>query len=75
MTDVHVFLPVGIALVSALAIGELLDRAGEPVILREILAGIVLGTHVLGVVDPDGTSRCLRPSGRCCCCSTRDMRG
>jgi Kef-type K+ transport system membrane component KefB len=50
MADLSVFLTVGVALIAALALGELADRAGEPVILGEILAGILLGTHVLGVI-------------------------
>jgi Kef-type K+ transport system membrane component KefB len=63
MTDVHVFLVVGIALAGALVLGELVERAGEPTILGEILVGIVLGTHVLGIVDPSGTFALLAAIG------------
>lgn len=63
MTDVHVFLSVGIALVGSLLLGELFERAGEPVILGEIVVGIVLGTSVLGIVDPSGPFSLLAAIG------------
>ncbi|XVH33714.1 cation:proton antiporter (plasmid) [Haloferacaceae archaeon DSL9] len=63
MTDVHVFLSVGVALLAALALGEVVERAGEPVILGELTAGIVLGAHALGVVDPNGSFALLAAIG------------
>ncbi|WP_440771350.1 cation:proton antiporter [Natronorubrum sp. DTA28] len=63
MTDVHVFLAVGIALAGALVFGELVERAGEPIILGEILVGMVLGAHVLGIVDPSGSFALLAAIG------------
>lgn len=63
MTDVQVFLSVGIALLGALLLGELVDRAGEPVILGEIGTGIVLGAHGLGIVDPSGSFSLLASIG------------
>jgi Kef-type K+ transport system membrane component KefB len=63
VTDVHVFLAVGIALAGALVFGELVERAGEPIILGEVLVGVVLGAHVLGIVDPSGTFALLAAIG------------
>jgi Kef-type K+ transport system membrane component KefB len=63
VTDVHVFLMVGIALAGALVFGELVERAGEPIILGEIFVGIVLGAHVLGIIDPSGTFALLAAIG------------
>jgi Kef-type K+ transport system membrane component KefB len=63
VTDVHVFLSVGVALTAALVLGELADRAGEPVVLGEILAGVVLGAHVLGIVDPGSAFALLAAIG------------
>ncbi|WP_161605584.1 cation:proton antiporter [Natrialba chahannaoensis] len=63
MTDTSVFLSVGVALIAALVLGEVVDRAGEPVILGEILAGIALGTYMLGVIDPDGAFALLASIG------------
>jgi Kef-type K+ transport system membrane component KefB len=63
VTDVHVFLMVGLALAGALVFGELVERAGEPIILGEIFVGIVLGAHVLGIIDPSGTFALLAAIG------------
>lgn len=54
MVDASVFFAAGVALLVALVLGEFVERAGEPAILGEILAGVLLGTAVLGVVSPDG---------------------
>jgi Kef-type K+ transport system membrane component KefB len=45
------FLLVAI-LVSAKVLGELAEKIGQPAVLGELLAGVVLGVSVLGVVDP-----------------------
>ncbi|MEX0892689.1 MAG: cation:proton antiporter [Gemmatimonadota bacterium] len=39
-------------LVSAKLLGELAERFGQPAVLGELLAGVLLGGSVLGVVDP-----------------------
>ncbi|WP_238717471.1 cation:proton antiporter [Natronorubrum halophilum] len=54
---------MGIALAGALVLGELVERAGEPIILGEILVGVILGVHVLGIVDPSGTFAVLAAIG------------
>lgn len=40
-------------LVAAKAFGVLARRAGQPAVIGELLAGVVLGGSVLGLVDPD----------------------
>ena len=45
------FLLVAI-LVSAKVMGELAEKIGQPAVLGELLAGVLLGASVLGVVDP-----------------------
>lgn len=54
MTETPIFLAVALSLIAVLFLGEVVDRLGEPTILGEVLAGIVLGTSVFGVVDPEG---------------------
>jgi hypothetical protein len=60
VTNVHVFLTVGIALAGALV---LVERAGELIILGEIHVGVILGVHVLRIVDPSGTFTVLAAIG------------
>lgn len=56
MSDVHSFHHVLGALVALLVttklLGELAQRVGQPAVLGELLAGVLLGASVLGVVDP-----------------------
>ena len=42
-------------LVAAKLLGELAERFGQPAVLGELLAGVLLGGSVLGVVPTDGT--------------------
>ena len=52
--EVPEFLFVLVAiLVAAKLLGELAERAGQPAVLGELLAGVVLGSSVLGVLDHD----------------------
>ncbi len=44
-----------IVLLAAKAGDELFKRIGQPTIVGEILAGIVIGSSVLGLVEPDAT--------------------
>jgi len=46
------FLLVAI-LVAAKLLGELAERVGQPAVLGELLAGVLLGTSLLGIVDHD----------------------
>ncbi len=54
------FLALGILLFCARALGELVRRCNQPSVLGEILAGILLGPTVLGVLAP-GLSAALFP--------------
>lgn len=52
--SIQQFLFVLIAiLMSAKLLGELAEKIGQPAVLGELLAGVVLGTSVLGVVHPE----------------------
>src|SRR5688500_7600195 len=48
------FLALGTLLLAAKAAGEAARRFGQPVVLGEILAGIVLGPTVIGAFWPEG---------------------
>lgn len=40
-------------LIAAKLLGELAERIGQPAVLGELVAGVVLGSSVLGIVDPN----------------------
>src|SRR5690606_2609451 len=40
-------------LVAAKLLGELAEKIGQPAVLGELLAGVLLGSSVLGVLDPE----------------------
>ena len=46
-------LSLGVLLFVARALGELADRFGQPTILGEIAAGILVGPTILGRIAPD----------------------
>jgi Kef-type K+ transport system membrane component KefB len=48
------FLVLAAILVSAKLFGELAERIGQPAVLGELLAGVLLGGSVLGLVPADG---------------------
>jgi Kef-type K+ transport system membrane component KefB len=48
------FLVLAAILVAAKLFGELAERIGQPAVLGELLAGVLLGSSVLGVVPADG---------------------
>jgi Kef-type K+ transport system membrane component KefB len=56
MPDAHSFHSLLGALVALMVatklLGELAQRVGQPAVLGELLAGVLLGGSVLGVVDP-----------------------
>jgi Kef-type K+ transport system membrane component KefB len=52
-TSVEQFLLLlAVILVSAKVLGELAERIGQPAIVGELLAGVILGPSLLGYVDP-----------------------
>jgi Na+:H+ antiporter len=48
------FLALAAILVAAKLLGELAERVGQPAVLGELVAGVLLGGSVLGVVPHDG---------------------
>jgi Kef-type K+ transport system membrane component KefB len=50
------FLVLVTMLVAAKLLGELAERIGQPAVLGELVAGVLLGGSVLGVVPVDGTA-------------------
>jgi len=47
------FLILVVILVTAKIFGELTERIGQPAVLGELVAGVVLGSSVLGIVHPE----------------------
>lgn len=52
MSDI--LLVVGLTLLLALVLGEIVERVGQPGLLGEIAAGVLLGPHALGLLDTEG---------------------
>jgi Kef-type K+ transport system membrane component KefB len=48
------FLVLAVMLVAAKLLGELAERIGQPAVLGELVAGVLLGGSVLGLVPGDG---------------------
>ena len=51
----NLFLVLAAMLIAAKLLGELAERFGQPAVLGELLAGVLLGGSVLGIVPADGT--------------------
>lgn len=51
----EILLVIGVTLLVAFAFGEVLERVGQPALVGEIIAGLVLGPSVFGLIDYDGT--------------------
>jgi len=49
------FLVLAAMLVAAKLLGELAERFGQPAVLGELIAGVILGSSMLGIVPTDGT--------------------
>ena len=49
------FLVLAAMLVAAKLLGELAERFGQPAVLGELVAGVLLGSSLLGIVPTDGT--------------------
>ena len=43
---------LAVILISAKILGELAERIGQPAVIGELLAGVLLGPSVVGLVDP-----------------------
>ncbi len=57
------FLSLGILLATARLLGEIAQRLGQPAVVGEILAGILLGPTVLGRISPQVSLTLFPPSG------------
>jgi Kef-type K+ transport system membrane component KefB len=51
----HFFLVLACILIAAKLLGELAERIGQPAVLGELVAGVLLGASALGVVPAEGT--------------------
>ncbi|HEU5209910.1 MAG TPA: cation:proton antiporter [Longimicrobiales bacterium] len=51
----HFFLVFAAILIAAKLFGELAERIGQPAVLGELIAGVVLGSSVLGVIPAEGS--------------------
>jgi Kef-type K+ transport system membrane component KefB len=49
------FLALAAMLIAAKLLGELAERFGQPAVLGELIAGVLLGGSVLGIVPTEGT--------------------
>ena len=63
MDVTQVLVHVAIVLVAAKAAAELSERVGVPAVVGEILAGVLIGPSVLGLVGPDEVLRFLGELG------------
>jgi len=52
----NLFLGLAAMLVTAKLLGELAERLGQPAVLGELVAGVILGSSVLGLVPTSGPS-------------------
>ena len=48
------FLALAVILIAAKLLGELAERIGQPAVLGELIAGVLLGASALGVVPSSG---------------------
>ena len=53
----HFFLVLAAILLAAKLFGEVAERLKQPAVLGELIAGVVLGASVLGIIPTDGTLR------------------
>ncbi|MBX7237709.1 MAG: cation:proton antiporter [Caldilineales bacterium] len=53
MTSIHLLLPLALILVGARLIGRLSQRLGLPGVLGELMAGVLLGPSLLGLIHPN----------------------
>ena len=52
-----IFVTLATMLVAAKLLGELAERIGQPAVLGELVAGVILGGSVLGLVPTEGAAR------------------
>jgi Kef-type K+ transport system membrane component KefB len=49
---IEFYLAILLMLVTAWVLGELLHRVGQPVIVGQLIAGVIIGPSILNVVQP-----------------------
>jgi hypothetical protein len=52
----RLFLVLAAMLVGAKILGEAAERIGQPAVLGELVAGVLLGSSVLGIIPTEGTA-------------------
>jgi Kef-type K+ transport system membrane component KefB len=57
-----VFLDIAIVVVAARLMGRLFRRLRQPAVVGEIVAGVVLGPSLLGLLPATSTRCCSRPT-------------
>lgn len=50
----HLFLELGVMLAAVYTLGQVVETLGKPAFLGELLAGVLVGPEILGLVSPDG---------------------
>jgi Kef-type K+ transport system membrane component KefB len=60
-TLMHVLLALAVVIVTARAVGSLFAYLGQPAVIGEVLAGILLGPSLLGRVAPSASAYLLPP--------------
>jgi Kef-type K+ transport system membrane component KefB len=48
----HLLLLIAVILVAAKVLGEVAERVGQPAVVGELLAGVILGPSIVGFIDP-----------------------
>jgi len=48
----HLLLLIAVILVAAKVLGEVAERIGQPAVVGELLAGVILGPSIVGFIDP-----------------------
>ena len=56
MSVPELFLALAAMLVGAKLLGEIAERLGQPAVLGELLAGVLLGGSLLGIVPSEGSA-------------------
>ena len=58
------FAQVGVLLLVGRALGELMQRFGQPAVMGQLLGGLLLGPSVLGLIWPAPAARAVSADGR-----------
>jgi Kef-type K+ transport system membrane component KefB len=68
----HFFLQLGVILLACRVCSMAMKKVGQPAIIGEMIAGIVLGPSLLGALAPSVSGYCATAATGiiiiCCCC-------